>query len=180
MKKAMKSLNMVDFLTKFSDILQSIGETGKLFYIILKGAVDILTPMKDNFPNATTKNEMPKSTNNENSINTSRRRSSVASLFAPKNPRKSPDPTKKDPKPNKSTNSNRKLTMNLSPGKIELNAPSIAEVDENESSMLSCDHLLAQYPDHILLNTLRDGEHFGEIALSFQSQRYLLSMKKKF
>jgi len=150
------------------------GETGKLFYIILKGAVDILTPMNNNFQNATTRNELPKSTHNENSINTSRRRSSIISLFAPKNARKSPDPSKKEPKSSTTTkpNSNRKLTINnLAPGKIELNAPSIAEVDENNESMMSCDHLLAQYPDHILLNTLRDGEHFGEIALSFQCQR---------
>ena len=114
-----------------------------------------------------TKNEFPKSSNNENSFGTTRRRSSIVSLFA-KNPRKSPD-LKKDAKTSKPSGP-RKLTMSLHVPRKELNTPSIAEVEENES-ILSCDHLLAQYPDHILLNTLRDGEHFGEIALSFQSLR---------
>ncbi len=116
-----------------------------------------------------TKSEFAKSSHNENSLATTRRRSSIVSLFA-KGPRKSPD-LKKETKANKPSGP-RKLTVNnlTVPGKIELNTPSIAEVEENES-ILSCDHLLAQYPDYILLNTLRDGEHFGEIALSFQSLR---------
>jgi len=131
--------------------------------------------MKENSQNPT-KSEFAKSFNNENSLATTRRRSSIVSLFA-KNPRKSPD-LKKDAKSNKPSGP-RKLAMSLNaPGKRELNTPSIAEVEENDS-ILSCDHLLAQYPDHISLNTLRDGEHFGEIALSFQSLRFVNILQRK-
>jgi len=49
--------------------------------------------------------------------------------------------------------------------------PKIDSFAELQNEPLSVDELKSLYPDHVLLNTLKNGDHFGEIALSFRCFR---------
>ena len=65
-----------------------------------------------------------------------------------------------------------KKSIQSTPGILlhKKDADSFAEFHENEP--LSVEELKLIYPDHALLNILKNGDHFGEIALSFRSFRF--------
>lgn len=149
-----------------------LGETGKLFYLLLKGSVYVLAPGKegsltDFSKNMVTEGDMRSSKKRAtkfdkiNPPNMKKRESIEENLLeARTSPKRATFLETKDPSKNTTVES--RAIIEASKSKTEL----------EESPIISPDEIKKLYPGHCLLNIMKQGSHFGDIALTNRGFRY--------
>ena len=141
-----------------------IGDTAKNFYLILKGSVQVITPSKFDSGGKTDRSTGRLDTKELNDLIVS----------------KKPLPTRKKEKMveqpvgfRENLISERVFSKKNTVQLDALPADHFATFNNNSNEPMSTERLLTLYPDFHILNTLRDGDYFGDIALSLRTFRFV-------